>query len=306
MFKFRRKRGEESKQKGKRQFARSGKSMLETVRVGLNSQWFRSSKYSVLKEFEERGQAKGIIDDRSKERAIASTLGSLQNAVDAFSADNDQGGLKDAADLFLEAYTKTGKSELLDSYIDVCAKAGMTEEEIAAKLTDTADNSKHIDIAVTLYIRAGVREKLIGAGNRTLGLYLETGELDMNSRSRLFDYVVEAYRSADDKELLIQAGDKALKSQIEGRRLSRDKDWVLDAQKAYEAANDKDRLAKLGDQYVNLYLKEGLETWLDKATAVYEKAEVDFSSKLRKLADKVEEKGRSGMADTMRRKAGLS
>lgn len=304
MFRFRKKRDEEGKSRGKQPFTQSGRRMLETVRTGLNSQWFRS-KYVILKEFEGAGGARGVIDDKSKERAIASILGSLEGAAEVFAADNDHEGLKAAADLFLVAYTKIGKPELLDSYIDICAKAGMTEEEITGKLSDTADSSNQIDIAVTLYSKAGAKEKLIGAGQRALSLYLEADEIDMNSRSRLFDYVVEAYRSADDRESLIQAGDKALKNQIEGQRLSRDKGSVLDAQKAYEAADDKDKLAALGNQYVNLYLKEGLETWLDKAVVAYEKAEVDFVSKLADLADRVEEKGRSGMADTMRRKAGF-
>ena len=303
MFRFRRKRGEED-QPERGPSGRSGKEMLETVRVGLNSQWFRT-RYAILKEFETTGQTGGVIDDRSKERAIASILGSLERAAEIFAANNDQEGLRAAADLFLMAYMKIGRSALLDSYMDVCAKAGMVEEEITGKIVEAADRANQIDIAVTLYSKAGAKEKLIGAGHRALSLYLEADEMDMNSRSRLFDYVVEAYRSADDKESLNQAGDKALKSQIEGRCLSRDKEWVLDAQKAYEAAGDKGKLTALGNQYVNLYLKEGLETWLDKAIVVYKTAEVDFASRLGKLADRVEEKGRSGMADTMRRKAGL-
>ena len=90
---------------------------------------------------------------------------------------------------------------------------------------------------------------------------------------------------------------------MEGRRLGRTKDWVFDAQKAYEAADAKKELASMGNQYVNLYLKEGLETWLNKAILVYKKAEVDFVAKFENLADRLEEKGRAGMADTMRRKA---
>ena len=306
MFKFRRKREEKGEPKKGRSSARSGKAMLETVRTGLNSQWFRA-KYAILKEFETTGQTGGVIKDdtrKSKERAIASVLGSLEEAAEVFAADNDQEGLRAAADLFLMAYMKLGKRALLDSHADVCTKAGMTKEEITDKLVEAADGSNQIDIAVTLYSKAEAKEKLVEAGHRALSLYLEADEMDMNSRSRLFDYVVEAYRSADDKESLSQAGDKALKSQMEGQRLSRDKEWVLDAQKACEAADDKDKLAALGNQYVNLYLKEGLETWLDKAIVVYKKAEVDFASKLGKLADRVEEKGREGMADTMRRKAG--
>ncbi len=304
MFRFRRKRGEEGEPGKGSKFARAGRgrAMLETVRTGLNSQWFRSSRYSILKEFEGADQRKGLIEDKSRERAIASILGSLGRAIDTFTADKDQEGLKDAADLLLMAYTKLGDSTLVDKYTDVCAEAGMTEEEITERLLEAADGSNQIDIAITLYSKAGVKERLIGAGNRALGLYLESDDMDVNVRSRLFDYVVEAYRCAGDKEFLIQAGDKALKSQIEGRRLSREKEWVLDAQKAYEAAEDKARLARLADQYVNLYLKEGLETWLDKAIVVYEEAEEDYASKFRRLADRVEEKGRSGIADTLRRK----
>jgi len=304
MFRFRRKREEEGEPKKGHLFARSGKAMLETVRTGLNSQWFMT-KYSILKELEDAGETGGIIDDKSKERAIASILGTLEGAVEVFAADNDQEGLKTAADLLLMAYMKIGRPALLDSYMDVCVKAGMVKEEITSKLVEAAGRSNQIDIAVNLYSKAGAKEKLIGAGHKAMSLYLEADRMDMKSRSRLFDYVVEAYRSADDKESLIQAGDKALKVQIEGRRLSRDKEWVLDAQKAYQVADDKDRLTALGDQYVNLYLKEGLETWLDKAIAVYKVAEVDFASKLGKIADRIEEKGHSEVADTIRRKAGL-
>ncbi len=283
-----------------------GKALLERARAGLDSQWFRSPKFSILKEFEWTTQATGVIDDKSRERAIASTFGSLEGAIEAFAADNNQGGLKEAADMTLTAYVRTGNPTVLDMYVDVCKKTGMTEEEINQKILKAADQSRQIDVAVTLYSRAGDKSKLIGAGNRALSLYLEANDLDTKARSRLFDYVVEAYKSADDKESLTQAGDKALKSQIEGRRLSHEKDWVLDAQKAYEAAEDEKKLAALGNQYVNLYLKEGLEVWLDKAIVAYKKGGVDFASKLGNLADKVEEKGRSGMADTMRRKAGLS
>ncbi len=309
MFKFRRKRGDEgdkneSKEKRSSGKSGSGKVMLKNVTAGLNSQWFRS-KYVILKEFEGGGQKRGVIDDSSKQRAIGSILGSLDGAIEAFVADNDTEGLKEAADLALKAYVKIGTPTLLDTYTEVCTKVGISEEEITGKLLETADASKQIDIAVILYSKTGNKEKLTRLGNRALSLYLEGSELDMKSRSRLFDYVIEAYKSADDIESLIQAGDKALKNQIENRRLSRDKESVLDAQKAYEAADDKVKLISLGNQYVNLYLKEGLETWLDKAIAVYEKTDVDVASKLGKLADKVEEKGRSGMADTMRRKVGL-
>jgi len=306
MFRFRKKRGAEDESGEKRASVRpgKGKAMLKTATTGLNSQWFRGKKYFVLKELEGAGQKRGVIDDKSKERAITSILGSLEGAVEAFAADNDQEGLKDTGNLFLTAYSKIGDHVLLDRYVDVCAMAGVTEDEIVAKIVETANETSQIDIAVTLYSRAKAREKLIGTGNRALKLYLEVSDMDMNSRSRLFHYVVEAYATAEDKESLIQAGDKALKNQMESHRISREKEWVFDAQKAYEAAGDKDKLAKLADQYVNLYLKEGLETWLDKAVVVYKEAEVDFSAKLNRLADKVEEKGRAGMADTMRGKAG--
>ena len=294
---------EEEEQKGTR--AGSGKALIERAKAGLDSQWFRSPKFSILKEFEWATQKAGVIDDKSRERAVASTFGSLEGAIEAFAADNDEGGLKQAADMTLTAYVRTGDPQVLNMYVDVCEKTGMAEEEINQKILEAADQSRQIDVAVALYSRAGDKSKLIGAGNRALSLYLEADDLDAKSRGRLFEYVVEAYKSADDKESLIQAGDKALKSQIEGRRLSYEKDWVLDAQKAYEAAEDEKKLAALGNQYVNLYLKEGLEVWLDKAIVAYEKGGVDFASKLSNLADRVEEKGRSGMADTMRRKAGL-
>lgn len=309
MLWFRKKKDEEKeKQEKKPSITRSGsgKSLLESARVGLDSQWFRSPKFSILKEFEMVTQKKGLLDDRSKERAIAATLGSLEGAIEAFAADDDKEGLQAGARMSLMAFVKTGRPELLDTYVDVCTKAGMTEEEITAKLMEAADQSRQIDIAVTLYSRAGDKDKLVGAGDRALSLYLEAGDLDIKSRSRLFDYVVEAYKSAGNKELLVQAGDKALKCQVEGRLISHDADWVFDAQKAYEAVEDKDRLAALGNQYVNLYLKGGLEMWLDKAIVVYEKGDVDYVTKLGNLADKVEEKGRAGMADTMRRKAGVT
>ena len=309
MFKFWRKRGNEgnkneSKEKRSSGKPGSGKTMLKNVKAGLNSQWFRS-KYAILKEFEEGEQKRGVLDDSSKQRAIGSILRSLDDAIEAFSADNDEEGLKEAADLALKAYVKIGNPTLLDTYTEVCTKAGISEEEITRKFLETADASKQIDIAVNLYSKTGNKEKLTRLGNRALSLYLEISELDIKSRSRLFDYVIEAYRSADDIESLTQAGDKALKNQIENRRLSRDKESVLDAQKAYEAVDNKGKLASLGNQYVNLYLKEGLESWLDKAIVVYEKADVDVASKLGNLADKVEEKGRAGMADTMRRKVGV-
>lgn len=306
MLRFRKKRKEEDKPEETTTTPQTGKggSMLETVRTGLNSQWFRVQKYSILKELEGAEQKKGIINDSSKERAIASILDSLEGAAETFSAEKDQEGLKDAAELFLTAYTKIGDPALLDRYTDVCAEAGMTEEESVEKLLEAADGSKQIDIAVTLYAKVNATDKLIGAGNRALNLYLEANEIDLNSRGRLFDYVVEAYKTADDKDALIQAGDKALKSQIEGQRLSREDGWILDAQKAYKAADDKAKLSKLADQYVNLYFKEGLDVWLDKAMVAYEEAEVDSSARLNGLADKLEKKGQAGMADTLRRKAG--
>lgn len=306
MFRFRKKRGEEEgkpTKKGALSRFGGGKSMIKTVTTGLNSQWFRPSRISILKEFEGAAQKRGVVDDSSKQRAISSVLGSLEGAIKAFTDDDDQEGLKEAAYLCVTAYTKIGRPALLDTYIEVCVKAGIPEEDRIQKLIDEADKSRQIDIMVTLYHKAGDKEKLKGAGNRALNLYLDANELDMKSRTRLFDYVVEAYKSADDSEALIQAGNKALKNQIDGQRLGRDKEWIFDAQKAYEAADAKDELAKLGNQYVNLYLKEGLETWLDKAIVVYEQGGVDFTAKLNNLADKVEEKGRAGMADTMRRKA---
>ncbi len=306
MFRFRKKRREEDESEEQSTSVRGGKgkSLLERVRTGRNAQWFRSQKHSVLKELEGTQQKRGVLDDSSKERAVVSILGSLEGAAEAFLSENDQEGLRDAAELFLTAYTKTGNAGLLDRHADVCAKSGMTEEEIIGKLVEAADGANQIDIIVTLYAKAGATENLRIAGNRGLNLYLEVNDIDMNSRSRLFDYVVEAYKAANDKDALIQAGDKALKNQMEARRLSREKDWVLDAHKAYRAADDKAKLSKLADQYVNLYLKEGLETWLDKAIVAYEEADIDSSARLSNLADKIEERGRAGMADTMRRKAG--
>ena len=92
--------------------------MLKNVKAGLNSQWFRS-KYTILKEFEGGGHKRGIIDDSSKQRAIGSILGSLDGAIEAFSADNDAGGLKEAAALALKAYVKIGNPRLLDTYTEV-------------------------------------------------------------------------------------------------------------------------------------------------------------------------------------------
>jgi hypothetical protein len=312
MFRFRKKRGEEeekpkeeekSKKKGALSRFGGGKSMIRTVKAGLNSKWFRPTRFSILKEFEgQQSQTRGVIDDSSMQRAISSVLGSLQGAIEAFTAEDNKEGLKEAADLCIDAYTKIGNPELLDTYMEVCEKAGISEDESKQKLIDAADKSRQIDIMVTLYHKAGDKGKLKGAGDRALNLYLETNELDMKSCARLFDYVVEAYKSADDMEALIDAGDKALRNQVDRRRLGRGKEWVFDAQKAYEAADAAERLAELGNQYMNLYLKEGLESWIDKAIVVYEQGGVDFVAKLNNLADRLEEKGRAGMADTMRRK----
>ena len=306
MFRFRRKHGEEEekpKKKGTLSRFSGGKAMVRTVKAGLNSQWFRPTKFSILKEFEGQTQKKGIIDDSSKQRAIGSVLGSLEGAIEAFSAEDDMEGLKESADLCLDAYTKIGNPAILEKYSAVCVKADISEEESIQKIIEKADKSRQIDIAVTLYAKSGDKDKLTGVGDRALNLYLETNELNMESRSRLFDYIVEAYKAAGNKEALIEAGNKALKSQVDGRRLGRTKDWVFDAQKAYEAAEAQKELSSLGNQYVNLYLKEGLETWLDKAIVVYKQGGVDYAAKLENLADRVEEKGRAGMADTMRRKA---
>ena len=310
MFRFRKKReknDESNEQTGASGGSKRGKSMLNTVTTGLNSQWFRPKKTTILKELEGGDQKRGVVedDDRGKNRAIASILGSLAEAAEIFTAEDDQEGLKEAADLFLMAYFKIGDPALLDRYVDVCANVGMGEKEIAEKLVESADGASQIDVAITLYSKAKATEKLAEAGSRALRLYLEASDMDMKARSRLFHYAVEAYKAAGKTELLIQAGDKALKNQIDGRRLSRDEDFVLDAQEAYEAAGDKGKLAKFADQYVNLYLKEGLEVWLDKAIVVYELAGVDVPAKLGNLADKIEERGRAGMADTMRRKVGL-
>jgi len=306
MLRFRKKRKAEDEPEETVAAPQIGKggAMLETVRTGLNAQWFVSKRYSVLKELEGPEEKKGVIDDRSRERAIASILGSLEGAAETFSAENDQEGLKDTAELFLVAYTKMGDPALLDRYADVCTEAGMTEEESTGKLLEAADGSNQIDIAVTLYAKAKATDKLIGAGNKALNLYLGANDLNMDSRSRLFHYVVEAYKTADDKDALVQAGDKALKNQMDGQHLSREEGWILDAQEAYQAADNKAKLSKLADQYVNLYFKEGLEVWLDKAIVAYEAAEVDSSARLSGLADKLEEKGQAGMADTLRRKAG--
>jgi hypothetical protein len=303
MLWFRKKHEDKGEERKEHTSMRHGKAMLENVRSGLNSQWFQSPRHNLLKELEMTEQTKGVVDDRTKERAITSTLNSLEGAIEAFSADNDQDILKEAASLALLAYVKIGKPPLLDMYMDVCAKAGMSQEEINEKLISVASNISHIDIAVNLYSKAGDKGKLILIGNKALNIYLESKEMDTKSRSRLFDYVVEAYKVAGDKESLIQAGEKALKSQIESQHFSHDKDWVLDAQKAYEAAEDKSDLAKLGDHYVNLYLKEGLEVWLDKAVTVYKESEIDYASRLNKLADRVAEKGNSEIADIIRQKA---
>ena len=280
----------------------SGKKLLERANASLNSQWFRSKKFTILKEFEAAPKSHGLVEDKGRERAIASTLGYLEGAVAAFAGEDDQAGLKSTADMFLLAYTKIGDPELLDRYIEVCKEASMSEDEITQRLIQAADETQHIDIAVTLYSRSGLKEKTVDAGKRALELYLTAEELDMKSRSRIFDFVVEAFKSAGEKDLLSEAGDKALKAQIDGHHLSHDKDWILDAQKAYEAADDKDKLAELGNQYVDLYLKERMEVWLDKAIPVYKEGAVDPVAKLSNLADKLEKRGYAGMADTMRGK----
>lgn len=278
------------------------KSLLESARAGLNSQWFESPKHSILKELEATDTKRGVVDDRTKDRAVTSVISSLENALAALSASGDQEGLKEAADLLLTAYVKIGKSGLLDTYMETYVKAGMTEDEIKNKLTVAANSTSQIDIAVNLYAKIGDKEKLTLLGNRALNLYLESKEMDMKSRTRLFDYVVKAYNTAENKAALIQAGEKALKDQMDNRRFSHEEDWVLDAQKAFETADDKESLAKLGDQYVNLYLKEGLETWLDKGVAVYKKSGTDYASKLENLANRIQEKGHPEMADIIRQK----
>ncbi|MBD3181110.1 hypothetical protein GF312_02390 [Candidatus Poribacteria bacterium] len=283
----------------------SGEKLLKNVESGLNSQWFVTKKFEILKELEGAGQAKGLIEDKGKERAITSTMGSLKSAIEAFESSNDKEGLKQTADLALLAYSRIGNSEILDIYDEVCEKAEITEAQKKEKLIEMGDKSSQVDIEVNLYSKAEAKDKLIETGNKAMNLYLEASELDMKSRSRLFDYIVKAYKNAGDREALIQAGDQALKNQIDTSRLSHEEDWVLDAQKAYEAADDKDKLSRLGNQYVNLYLQERIEVWLDKAIPVYEKAGINAAEKMNNLADKLEEKGHSSMADTMRRKAEL-
>ncbi len=300
MLWFRKRKEEKGEVSKEHTSSRHVKSLLETARAGLNSQWFESSKRSILKELETTDSKRGIVDDKTKERAVTSILNSLEGAVEAITVDGDQESLKEASDLLLTAYVKIGKPGLLDTYMDVCVKAGMTKDEINEKLTTTANSAGHIDIAINLYAKAEDKERLILAGNKALNLYLEEKGMDIKSRGRLFEYVVKAYKMADARESLIQAGEKVLKEQVESHHFSHDKDWVFDAQKAYEAADDKESLAKLGDQYVNLYLKEGLEIWLDKGVAVYKESETDYASKLGKLADRLVEKGHSEMADTIR------
>lgn len=291
----------EKKSDKKHMIHKSGKDMLERASAGLNSEWFRIQKYSVLKELEGVDKTKSIIDDKSKENVISSIINSLESAYESFANDNDNEGLINTANMFLTAYLKIGKPSLLDRYIEIFEKVGITKEEIAKKLISTADGCNHVDIAVLLYKKADAKDKLIEIGNRALHLYLESKEIDVKTKSRLFDYIVDAFKSADDKGLLVSAGDKVLKYQIEGRYLIRDKDFILDAQKAYSAAEDKVKLAELGDQYVNLYLKEGLEIWLDKSVDVYKKADVDYISKFNNLADKITERGHAEVADTLRR-----
>ncbi len=280
---------------------RSGKDMLERANAGLNSEWFRIQKYSILKELEGVDKTKGIIDDKSKENVISSIISSLESAYESFTNDNDKEGLVNTANMFLTAYLKIGKPSLLDRYLEVCEKAGVPYEEISKKLILTADECNHVDLAVLLYKRADAKDRLLEIGNKALNLYLESKEIDMKTKSRLFDYIVDAFKSAGNNDLLVLAGDRALKYQIEGRYLVRDKDFILDAQKAYSAAEDKAKLAELGDQYVNLYLKEGLEIWLDKSVDMYKKADVDYVSKFNNLADKITERGHAEVADTLRR-----
>ncbi len=280
---------------------KSGREMLERASAGLNSEWFKIQKYSVIKELEGVDKTKGIIDDKSKENVISSIINSLESAYESFNADNDIEGLVNSANMFLNAYLKIGKPSLLDRYMEICERAGISKEEVTKKLISTADECNHVDLAVSLYTKASAKDKLVEIGNKALNLYLESREMDMKTKSRLFDYIVEAYKSADNKDLLISAGDKALKYQLEGRHLVRDKDWILDAQKAYESAENKSKLAELGDQYVNLYLKEGLEIWLDKSVDVYKKADVDYITKFNNLADKITERGHAEVADTLRR-----
>lgn len=280
---------------------KSGKDLLERANAGLNSEWFRIQKYSIIKELEGADKTKSIIDDKSKENVISSIIDSLESAYELFNADNDTEGLIHTANMFLTAYLKIGNPSLLDRYLEICQRAGISQEEITKRLILSADECNHVDLAVLLYIKASAKDKLIEFGNKALNLYLESKDIDMKTKSRLFDYIIEAYKSANNKDLLISAGDKALKYQIEGRYLIRDKDFILDAQKAYEAAENKPKLAELGDQYVNLYLKEGLEIWLDKSVDVYKKADVDYIAKFNNLADKITERGHAEVADTLRR-----
>ena len=277
--------------------------MLKQANAGLNSEWFVVKKYSVLKESELEEKAKGMVEDKGHENVVVSVINSLEGASESLSEEGDEEGLREVADMFLTAYMKIGNANLLDRYVEVCQELKMTEDEINEKLVSTGDECHYVDLTVNLYSKANAKEKLLDIAKRTMDIYLESGDIDINTKSRLFDYIVEAYKSADNMEMLIEAGDKALKSQIEGRHLVREKDWILDAQKAYEAAGDKDKLTHLADQYVNLYLKEGMGLWLDKSIPVYKEIGVDYAEKFNHLADKIEEKGHIEIADTFRSKA---
>jgi len=302
MLRFWKKHEDEGKEHKKHFIIKSGRDLLKDAETGLNSEWFKTQRYSVLKELEGVDKTKSIIDDKGRDSVIASVLDLLEKAYESLTTEGDQEGLRLVADTFLIAYVKMGKSVILDRYMEISEKIRMTKDEITEKLISAGNISNHVDLAVKLYSRAESKDKLVDIGNKALSIYLGSKEMDMDTKSKLFDYVVEAYKSADDMEKLIDAGDKALKIELESRQFLRDKGWVLDAQKAYESANDKGKLAQIGDQYVNLYLKEGIEIWLDKAITVYKESEIDFVGKFKNLADKIEAKGHVEIADTFRRK----
>jgi len=302
MLRFWKKHEDEGKEHKKHFIIKSGRELLKDAETGLNSEWFKTQKYSVLKELEGVDKTKGIVDDKGRDTVIASILDLLERAYESLTNEGDQEGLKAVADGFLTAYVKIGKPVILDRYIEISEKIGMTKDEIAEKLVSAGNTCNHVDLAVNLYSRAESKDKLIEIGDKSLSIYLGSKEMDIDTKSKLFNYVVEAYKSADNVDKLIEAGDKALKIEMEGRQFLRDKDWVLDAQKAYESANDRSKLAQIGDQYVNLYLKEGMDIWLDKAITVYRESDIDFVGKFKNLADKIEEKGHVEIADTFRRK----
>jgi hypothetical protein len=302
MLRFWKKHEDEGKEHKKHFTIKSGMELLKDAETGLNSEWFKTQKYSVLKELEGVDKTKGIVDDRGRDTVIASILDLLERSYESLTNEGDQEGLKAVADGFLTAYVKMGKPVILDRYMEISEKIGMTKDEITEKLVSAGNTCNHIDLAVNLYSRAGSKDKLIEIGDKSLSIYLGSKEMDIDTKSKLFNYVVNAYKSADNVDKLIEAGDKALKIEMEGRQFLRDKDWVLDAQKAYESANDKTKLAQIGDQYVNLYLKEGMDIWLDKAITVYKESDIDFVGKFKSLADKIEEKGHIEIADTFRRK----